>query len=242
MEIGQHYINAAAFAGALQNEDVDVKILASLAQLNQEWARVAGKALDDRREMHVIRRWLPFVQANGDVEDYNIQDTHLCVSTLARVLETMGAIIKRKKGSRRPNLDAALSDHVCIVTETDSELQNQHLCLNTLDFLLKMFDEFKKPECITDEVSVEMVLMYHLLTYILNIVKTVYPGIAHRPGFLMAFLDRIRVLRSDLKKHARTLPPVIMRRMLEVIHDTHVVFSRHVIFETHYMAIAAAFQ
>jgi hypothetical protein len=238
MDIQSHYIGATAFGDVLKNEDVDVQVLASLAQVNKEWLHVAGTALDHRKDMHIVRRWLPFVDNCA-----SMHDTHIIVPAFAQALQTLGACMKRKKGQRRPNLEAVLSAKVFHVVEVQGdEEQTQLVCLNTLDLLLSSYAAFKKPECLADQVCVEMVLMHITLRYILEIVTTVYPSLAYNSEFLTAFLDHVREVRENLRRNIKLLPPVILRSMLGVIHDAHVLFSRHAMFETHLMAIVAAFQ
>ncbi len=238
MDIHSHYIGATAFSDVLQNEGVDIKILASLAQLNKEWLQVANTALDQRKDMYIVRRWLPFVS-----DDASFQDTHISLPAFVQVLQTLGACILRKKGKRRPNLEAALNTEVFSVEAVpDDERRTELMCLNTLDFLLNTCAALRKPECMADQICVEMVIMRITLRYILKIVTTVYPSLAHSSDFLTAFLDRVRELREDLRIHAKLLPPAVLRSMLEVIHDAHVLFSRHAVFETHFMAVVAAFQ
>jgi hypothetical protein len=140
-------------------------------------------------------------------------------------------------------LEAVLSAKVFHVVEVQGdEEQTQLVCLNTLDLLLSSYAAFKKPECLADQVCVEMVLMHITLRYILEIVTTVYPSLAYNSEFLTAFLDHVREVRENLRRNIKLLPPVILRFMLGVIHDAHVLFSRHAMFETHLMAIVAAFQ
>lgn len=237
MDIHAHYIGATAFGDVLKKEDVDVQVLASLAQLSKEWLEVASTALDQRKDMHIVRRWLPFE------DSASIRDTHIILPAFANTLQALGACMKRKKGQRRPNMEAVLTTDVFRVAAVQGdEERTQLMCLNTLDLLLKTHIAFKKPECVADQVCVQMVLMHIIIRYILQIVETVYPSLAYNPEFLTAFLDRVRELREDLRVHAKLLPPFVMRSMLEVVHDAHVLFSRHAIFETHFMAIVAAFQ
>ncbi len=237
MDIQSHYIGATAFVDVLKNDDVDVKVLASLAQLNKEWLQVAGTALDQRKDMHIVRRWLPFV------DDASIHDTHIVLPAFAQVLQTLGACMKRKKGQRRPDLQAILSAEVFRVEAVpDDEEQTQLMCLNTLDLLLSAHAAFKKLEGTADQLCAEMVVMCITMRYILKIVTTVYPSLAYNPDFLTAVLDRVREVREDLRCNIKLLPTVVLSSMLEVIHDAHVLFSRHAMFETHVMAIVAAFQ
>jgi hypothetical protein len=237
MDINSHYIGATAFCDVLKQEDVDVRVLASLAQLNKDWQHVAGAALDQRKEMHILRRWLP------DVDVASIRDTHIILPAFAKALQTLGACMKRKKGQRRPDMETVITSEVfCIKEANGNNEQTQLMCLNTLDFLLNAHAAFKKPESMADELCAEMVLMYIIIRYILKIVTTVYPSLAYNPDFLTAFLDRVREVRDDLRYNCRLLPPFVMRSMLEVIHDAHVLFSRHAMVETHMMAIVAAFQ